>query len=150
MGIYLNPGNIMFQKSLRKEIYVDKSEMISNLNKMIDFGEPYVCVSRPRRFGKSVDANMLVAYYSKECDSHLLFDHLKISRHESYEKHLNQHHVIHLNMNNFLTSSSNVQEMIRLIEKYIMMELKLVYQNIVFDQILSMFLQSVYSSTKEG
>lgn len=81
-----------------------------------------MCVSRPRRFGKSVDANMLVAYYSKECDSHSLFDDLKIAQYETYEAHLNKHHVIHLNMNDFLTDSSNIKEMLKGVNEAILEE----------------------------
>ena len=70
----------------------------------------YVSVSRPRRFGKSTDANMLVAYYSKGCDSLKLFDNLKISETELYQKHLNQHNVIHLNMQDFLSETYDVEK----------------------------------------
>ena len=77
MGIYLNPGNESFLEMRNSDIYVDKSEMISILNRKIKTKDKYVCVSRPRRFGKSVDAEMLVAYYSKDYNSHELFDALK-------------------------------------------------------------------------
>ena len=110
MGIYLNPGNAAFQEMRNSDIYVDKSEMISILNRKIKTKDKYVCVSRPRRFGKSVDAEMLVAYYGKNCDSYELFDDLKISKHESYETHLNKHHVIHIDVQEFLSKCNNVSE----------------------------------------
>ena len=59
MGIYLNPGNENFKKILSREIYVDKSMMIERMNHFIDTGNEYVCVSRPRRFGKTFAGNML-------------------------------------------------------------------------------------------
>ena len=62
MGIYLNPGNELFQRALNSQIYIDKSELIAYLNKVIGSEQQYVCVSRPRRFGKSMAANMLAAY----------------------------------------------------------------------------------------
>lgn len=62
MGIYLNPDNTDFQESLNSEIYVDKSELINLTNSVVRTQQKYVCVSRPRRFGKSVTANMLTAY----------------------------------------------------------------------------------------
>ena len=102
MSVYLNPGNKSFEIAINSEIYVDKSLLIEYTNKVINTNMQYVCVSRPRRFGKSTDANMLVAYYSKGCDSLKLFDNLKISETELYQKHLNQHNVIHLNMQDFL------------------------------------------------
>ncbi len=90
MGIYLNPGNVGFQKTLSADIYVDKSMLISELNKFIDKSNQYICVSRPRRFGKTIATNMLCAYYSKGCDSREIFDKLKISKADNYEKYLNK------------------------------------------------------------
>ena len=69
MGIYLNPGNRSFQMSLNSRIYVDKSSLIAYTNAVIDTAQRFVCVSRPRRFGKSMAADMLVAYYGRDCDS---------------------------------------------------------------------------------
>ena len=77
MGIYLNPDNTDFQESLNSEIYVDKSELINLTNSVIRTQQKYVCISRPRRFGKYVTANMLTAYYSRGCDSKECFLHLK-------------------------------------------------------------------------
>lgn len=79
MGIYLNPNNENFRQTLAGEIYVDKTMMISAVNKLIDRGESYVCMSRPRRFGKTIAGNMLSAYYSKGCDSKSLFEPYKIA-----------------------------------------------------------------------
>ena len=73
MGIYLNPGNENFKRTLSADIYVDKTMMISVTNRYIDTGNNYVCISRPRRFGKTIAGNMLAAYYSKGCDSKELF-----------------------------------------------------------------------------
>lgn len=99
MGIYLNPGNDEFYNAVKKsKIYVDKTELLRFTNSVL-FGEHRnICVSRPRRFGKSMAANMLVAYYCKNCDSKQLFSALKISSDESFEKHLNKYNVIHINM----------------------------------------------------
>ena len=66
MGIYLNPKNTNFKQTLSADIYVDKTMMIAEINRFIDTGNTYVCVSRPRRFGKTIVGNMLSAYYSKE------------------------------------------------------------------------------------
>lgn len=66
MGIYLNPGNEEFQKALNSKIYVDKTMLISEMNRNLNTEHQNICVSRPRRFGKSMTANMLVAYYSKD------------------------------------------------------------------------------------
>nr|MDE6608515.1 AAA family ATPase [Lachnospiraceae bacterium] len=63
MGIYLNPGNKGFWESIRSEIYVDKTELIAHTNKYLNTEQKFICVSRPRRFGKSMTLKMLAAYY---------------------------------------------------------------------------------------
>jgi predicted AAA+ superfamily ATPase len=90
MGIYLNPSNVGFKGILAADIYVDKSMLISVLNRFIDKNNKYICVSRPRRFGKTIAANMLCAYYSEGCDSREIFKNLKISKADNYEKYLNK------------------------------------------------------------
>ena len=85
MGIYLNPDNQDFYMSYNDDIYVDKSMLIEYTNSRLNKASRFICVSRPRRFGKSTDANMLVAYYSRGCDSHELFNALKVSKLPDYE-----------------------------------------------------------------
>ena len=116
MGIYLNPENVDFQKSLNSEIYIDKTELIAYTNKKLNTEQGYICVSRPRRFGKSMAANMLTAYYSRGCDSRELFQGLKMATHPDFEKHLNQYNVIHLNMRDYLTESENMKQLIQVVE----------------------------------
>ena len=91
MGILLNPGNTEFQESLNSKIYVDKTMLIDYTNSVLRTAQKYICVSRPRRFGKSMAANMLTAYYSKGCDSRELFSNYKIAQTDSFEKHLNKY-----------------------------------------------------------
>ena len=62
MGIYLNPCSIGFKRSLNSEIYVDKTGLIEKTNALLDTEQKFICVSRPRRFGKSMAVNMLSAY----------------------------------------------------------------------------------------
>ena len=73
MGSYLNPGNKGFQESLNSEIYVDKTGLIEKTNEVLDTRQKFLCVSRPRRFGKSMAADMLAAYYERGEDSAELF-----------------------------------------------------------------------------
>ena len=124
MGIYLNPENVDFQKSLNSEIYIDKTELIAYTNKKLNTEQGYICVSRPRRFGKSMAANMLTAYYSRGCDSRELFQGLKIATHPDFEKHLNQYNVIHLNMRDYLTESENMKQLIQFVEDDLLDELQ--------------------------
>ena len=115
MGIYLNPDNTDFQEALNSEIYVDKTELIRHTNSKIRTTNKYICVSRPRRFGKSMAGDMLVAYYSRGCDSKEMFSKYKISADPCFEKHLNKYNVIHINMVNFLGESKNIDEMVQFI-----------------------------------
>lgn len=80
MGQYLNPGNDGFASAVNSEIYVDKTGMLEYVNRMIGTEQRWICVSRPRRFGKSITAAMLTAYFGKGCDSRDLFRNLKISQ----------------------------------------------------------------------
>ena len=107
MGIYLNPRNRGFWESIRSEIYVDKTGLITETNKCINTEQKFICVSRPRRFGKSMALKMLAAYYGIGCDSRELFAGLKIESDESFSKHLNRYDVIYLNMQQFLIEASS-------------------------------------------
>lgn len=99
MGIYLNPSNDNFKRILKREIYVDKTMMISVINHFIETDNTYLCVSRPRRFGKTFTGNMLCAYFSKGCDSRELFAPYKISKDSSFESNLNNLNVIKIDVN---------------------------------------------------
>lgn len=152
MGIYLNPGNGLFTQAVRSEIYVDKTELIACTNKVLDTEQKFVCISRPRRFGKSMAANMLAAYYGKECDSRKLFAPYKIASCKSYKEYLNQYHVIMLNIQDFLSIGTNVDDMISLLQKRVMGELKSKYPGIIEEEekFLSFALNDVYSKTGES
>lgn len=86
MGIYLNPGNRGFLKSIRSEIYVDKTGLIAQTNRYLNTRDQYICVSRPRRFGKSMTLDMLAAYYSRGCDSADLFSGFQIEKDGSFRE----------------------------------------------------------------
>lgn len=102
MGLYFNSGNTSFCNVINSKIYVDKTKLIEYTNSILDTEQRLVCVSRPRRFGKTMTADMLTAYYCKGCNSADLFRNLYISQSDSYEKHLNQYNVIHVDINDFL------------------------------------------------
>lgn len=74
MGRFLNPDNSAFQIALNSEIYIDKTELLDLTNRSINTNSAFICNSRPRRFGKSITANMLAAYYSKGCDRNAFRD----------------------------------------------------------------------------
>ncbi|WP_270640406.1 AAA family ATPase [Longibaculum muris] len=150
MGIYLNPGNEEFKNTINKMIYVDKSLLIEKIGTYSKAINQYICISRPRRFGKSTDANMLVAYYSKGCDSHNLFNHLKISNTENYQKDLNQHNVIHLNMQDFLSMTNSIEDMLILLSEEVIFELTQKYPVTTSRNILSLVLSRIFSQYNES
>ena len=141
MGIYLNPGDTSFQGSLRSKIYVDKSGLIAKTNDVICTEQKYVCVSRPRRFGKSMAANMLTAYYSRGCDS------LFIQNCPSYQKHKNKYDVIKINMQEFLSATHDIDEMLAILQKRVIKELKLKYPDYVDNEYLVFVMQDIFMHT---
>ena len=124
MGILLNPNNTDFRMDCNSKIYVDKSMLIEQTNSIIGTGTRFVCISRPRRFGKSMAANMLTAYYSCGCDSKEFFDKLKISKAGDYTKHLNKYNVIHLNMTQYVSISGTIESEIVKLSKRLLFELR--------------------------
>ena len=123
MGSYLNPGSTLFRGSLRSRIYVDKSGLIARVNDLICTEQKYICVSRPRRFGKSMAANMLAAYYGRSENTEKLFETLKISEADTYREHLNQYDVIRINMQEFLSATQSMEEMLARLKKYLIFDL---------------------------
>ena len=104
--------------------------LISFTNKCL-FGEnKEICVSRPRRFGKSMAENMLTAYYSKGCDSRELFSKFQIAQTPDFEKHLNRYNVIHIDMQKFLGRTKNVHEMLDFLQKRVLKEMKQTFSGI--------------------
>lgn len=122
MGSYLNPGSERFQSSLRSQIYVDKTLLIEQVNRVVRTEQKFICVSRPRRFGKSMAADMLSAYYGRN-DTKQLFDGLKIAKTEAYKEHLNQYDVLKINMQEFLSATNSMDEMLERLQKYILFDL---------------------------
>ncbi len=114
MAFYLNRGSAEFESYLYDDIFVDKSLLIKIINNnLTKKRSKYMCVTRPRRFGKSMALSMLNAYYSKGCDSKELFKGLKIEHDESYLKHLNKHNVIWIDMSSIYTSIRNKNDFLK-------------------------------------
>ncbi len=150
MGIYLNPDNSKFEEAVNSAVYIDKTGLIEYTNSVLHTMQDNVCVSRPRRFGKSMAANMLTAYYSRGCDSRRLFAGYKVSESVDFEKHLNQYDTIFLNIQEFLSRSRDVREMTDRIRKIVLRDLKKEYPDIDYfdDTDLAESMQDVYAETK--
>ncbi len=150
MGIYLNPENDGFWESIRSEIYVDKTGLIAVTNKYINTEQKYICVSRPRRFGKSMALKMLAAYYSCGCDSRDLFAGRKIEKQGTFQEHLNQYDVIFLNMQQFLIEAKK-GEVTEYLEQEVLEEVLEKYGDAVnrHDVGLAAALRKIYAKTKK-
>lgn len=150
MGIYLNPGNDKFKKTVNSELYVDKTGLIKWTNRYMNTETCYFCVSRPRRFGKSIAANMLTAYYSRGCDSEELFSGLMIAEDASFQKYRNCYDVISVNMQEFLSRTNDVNQILTLLKKRILWELLEEYPDYrVFDSSdLVGTIQDIYANSR--
>ncbi len=127
MGIYLNPNNVLLRQSRKSEIFIDKSMMIAELNKLVDTENKFLCISRPRRFGKSMAGNMIAAYYSKGCDSRELFKDLKIAQDKSYEEYLNRLNVIKIDLNAEYMMVKDKPNLIEIISEKVKAELSVAF-----------------------
>ena len=147
MGSYLNPGSERFKTSLRSQIYVDKTLLIAQVNRYVRTEQRFICVSRPRRFGKSMAADMLSAYYSTGEDTSTLFEGLKISKDESFKEHLNRYDVIKINVQEFLSATHNVDEMLKALQRRVLAELKQAYPGVAEGEQLIWVMMDVYAQT---
>jgi len=153
MGLYLNPENEAFRQAVTDDIYIDKTKMIAIMNQKLNKSRvKYVCVSRPSRFGKSMAADMLAAYYSKGCDSTELFADRKIEKEESFRKHLNQHNVIRIDIQRFLFDEAHLDIFIDKIQEAVIKDLREEYGDyFTVDQYgLPGVLGQIYGRTKQG
>lgn len=98
INIYLNTNTPLenFKILTRSKFFIDKSMILKILNIKLETFNRYICITKPRRFGKTSIADMLGAYYSKAFDSKELFDKLNISKDESYEENINKYNVINI------------------------------------------------------
>ena len=146
MGNYLNVGNAGFE-SVVKGIYVDKTEMIAFINRTLGTMDKLTCVSRPRRFGKSIAAKMLCAYYDKSCDSHELFEGLEISKDPSFEKYLNQYDVIYLDLTWFIANVKDIKNVVSVLQSDVIKELSEAYPEVEKRDTFPRMLLSVAEAT---
>lgn len=123
MSRYLNLGNAGFQ-SVRKGLYVDKTGLITFINKTLGTKDKLTCVSRPRRFGKSFATQMLCAYYDKSCDSRELFLDLKIAKEASFSQYLNQYDVIYLDITWFISTVTERKDIVKYLQREVISELR--------------------------
>ena len=124
MGLYVNPGNSLFRVSLNSKIYVDKSPMITHLNDLMGTDERFVCMSRARRFGKTMMTNLMTAYYSKNCNSRELFENLKLSEQEGWDRYLNSTNVIRIDLQGFYSDAEDKSQTLKILQECVVCELR--------------------------
>ncbi|MDE6313455.1 MAG: ATP-binding protein [Lachnospiraceae bacterium] len=153
MGVSLNSKGqfVQFQKIYRDKYFVDKSQILSILNEALDTSGCYICITRPRRFGKTVMTNLITSYYAKGLDSKEIFEHLQIAGSPEYEKHLNQHNVISMYMSDIPEECKDYGDYIRFHSRRIKRELKSTFSQcqIELEDSLWEMLEMIYGETGE-
>ena len=124
MGRYLNPGNDIFICDIDSEPYVDKSPMILELNKLFNKNGKFICMSRARRFGKTMMTNLMSAYYSKNCDSRAIFEGLELGKHEGWDKYLNSANVIQIDLQSCYSDTQDKSITLKTLQSKVVKELK--------------------------
>ena len=150
MGTYINKGNKAFKDIVSHE-YVDKSSLIPLINANLNSENRYSCVTRCRRFGKSMAAKMLCAYYDKSCDSRELFRGLKAEQDKSFETYLNKYNVLYLDVTSFTARPEMRKNIVRTIQEEIIYELKEAFPDVKYkdNSDLMDVLSSIHQATEE-
>lgn len=151
MGIYLNPNNANFTETLKRPIFVDKTMILRELNRFIDSDNHYICVSRPRRFGKTIASNIITSYYSKGCDSKELFSGLKISKDKSFGSKLNKYNFIKIDLNSEFRNCRIKDNVLNTLQDFIIEEFQEQFPAIKINTGLSVAqaIQKVFNKTGE-
>lgn len=153
MGTYLNSGNTRFKQAVKSEIYRDKTDLLLYINSLVLTEQKYVCVSRPRRFGKTITANMLAAYYDRYADSRGLFENKKIATDgkgiDQWDQYLGRFDVVKIIMTDFVKKDKSADEMLKKLQLLVMRDVLNQYSDVDFfdkeDLIQSM--SDVYAQT---
>ena len=150
MGRFLNPDNGAFSEAVNSEIYIDKTRLLEYTNQVINTTSKFICNSRPRRFGKSMTADMLSAYYSRGCDSKELFKNYEISTVSSYEKNLNKYDVIHFDVQWCMMDAEDTDHVVDYINEGILQELREAYGQIIPDAVRTAYGAMSYIKAATG
>ena len=150
-GTYLNPGNENLQEAVKSEIFIDKSLILKELSGRMNTQQKFICVSRPRRFGKSIVGKIMAAYFSKGCYSRGLFKDLKIAKEECFEKNLNKFNVISVDLGAAFSGARNKNDIISELENRLREDFTAIFYDIKFEEndSLARMIQRVYTLTGE-
>lgn len=146
MGVYFNPSNESYKRARNSQIFVDKTGLLEILNRRVFTENNCIALSHARRFGKSHAAGMIDAYYSRGCDSSVLFDDTKIAESADYKKHLNKYNVIHIDVSTFWDSYK--KNIIEKIIEYICRDFEEEFSDeLNYEDSISYVLMTVYKKT---
>ena len=146
VGQFLNSGNQTYREFSQTKYFVDKTRILNKLLEK-DFDQKFICCSRPRRFGKSVTANMLTAYFSKGADSRELFAPLKCRKDDIFVKNMNQYDTIFLDIQaQFVMAKEQDANPIRYIRDNVIRELKQEYPDLTAEGSLAGTLDSLHAA----
>lgn len=136
MGVYLDSktGYTLYKNELEKPYFVDKTRLLEELIPMICEGSNYICITRPRRFGKTVIANMIAAFFSRSCEAKDIFEGLYISSVKNYKQYINKYAVIHISFNDIATECLSYDSYIKRIEKKLIRDLKREYPEVELEE----------------
>ncbi len=136
MGVYLNSGTArtLYKNKKKKPYFIDKSLLLEELFPFVKEGSNYICITRPRRFGKTVMANMIAAFFSNAHDTADIFGKLQISKRSGYQTYLNRYPVIHIPLNDITRQCASYEQYITRIETRLIRDLKKAYPHIGPDQ----------------
>ena len=146
MSQFIDYGNSDF-RSVKNSNFIDKSGLLDILNKNMDTENRFICISRPRRFGKSVAAKMAYAYYDRSCDSSNLFEGLEITKSPDYKTHLNKYPTIFIDWNRFANIPKN--EILKVAQKQFIKDLKKSYAFLEEQDSLSNALAEINEKTSD-
>ena len=149
MAIYLNTDAALenYKKLIKSAYFIDKSMILDNLNNLINTSDSYVCITKPRRFGKSSIINMLGAYYTKGHNSKDIFDKLNISKSDSYLENLYKYNVVNIPFNKMPEKCNNYNDYINMIIESIVNDIKEKYPKVNEKKYFS--LSDVFNETNE-
>lgn len=142
MGKYLN-SRVPFE-SYREiagtRFFVDKSLLLEDILNTVEVdGQKYLCITGPRRFGKSVMANMVALFFERAVDSGTLFERLAIARSENYKTHLNKHNVVYIDFSETPRDRANYRQYIARIQDGINHDLAKAYHDLSIDTVKALW-----------
>lgn len=136
MGTYLNsitPYTLYKSESL-SPYFVDKTLMLRELFPYVSAGNRHICITRPRRFGKTIMANMISSFFQKASDSSDVFDSLAISQVDDYRRYKNQYNVIRIDFSKMPRNCDSYTQYIERIEALLIEDVKEAYPQVKINE----------------